>query len=287
MASSLRDALFLLAPLPALTLGLLVATGYGVPWAAFLPNLLAVALGLLATVLFMRSGTRFREGAARALPVIVSLGIAATLLASGPQGVHRWLALGPLRLNMSAAFLPWLALGFVSSNPRTRSLTLVLTGATQLVHLVQPDAAQATALAIGALPVLTGPALVNRRIGVPVAAALLAMAAATWRRPDPLLALDHVERILVLTASRGVPWVFAAALAGGALLAPFALAMRAQRPVESQLAAGLVLYLCASAVATFFGNFPVPVFGAGAGPILGWYAMVSVFSASRRMSVSS
>lgn len=154
-----------------------------------------------------------REGAARVFPVLVFLGIAATLLAPGLDGVRRWLVLGPIRLNMSAALVPWLALGFVASNPGVRSL-----------------------------PVLTGGAIVNRRIGVPVAAVLLAIAAATWSRPDPLPPLDHVERILVLTASRGAPWLLGAALANRVM-------------------------------ATFFGNFPVPVFGAGAGPILGWYAL--------------
>src|SRR5687768_12598824 len=108
----MRDTWLLLAPLPALALGLLVATGHGVPWAAFLPGFLAVALGVLSAVLFARGGPAIREGAARVLPVLVFLGIAATLLAPGVDGVRRWLVLGPIRLNMSAALVPWLVLGF-------------------------------------------------------------------------------------------------------------------------------------------------------------------------------
>ncbi len=281
MASASRDTWILLAPLPALALGVLVATTHGVPWTAFLPNVLAVALGSLGAGLFMRAMPRTRDSMAKGLPVAAFLGIALTLLGSGIDGVHRWLAIGPVRLNMSAAFVPWLALGFVASTPGARSLSLVLMGATQLIHLAQPDAAQATALAAGALPVLAGGTVVNRRIGIPVAVALLGVAAATWSRPDPLIALVHVERILVLTASRGAPWVLGAVIAGGALLAPFVLAVRTRSSVASQVAAGLALYLCTSVAATFFGNFPVPVFGAGAGPVLGWYAMASVLAAAR------
>jgi len=59
-----------------------------------------------------------------------------------------------VRLNISAAFVPWLALGFLGSTPGARSLSIVLMGVTQLIHFAQPDAAQATALAAGALPVL-------------------------------------------------------------------------------------------------------------------------------------
>lgn len=38
----------------------------------------------------------------------------------------------------------------------------------------------------------------------------------------------------------------------------------------------LLLYLLASFIVTFIGNFPVPVFGAGAGPVLGWYALLGI-----------
>jgi hypothetical protein len=188
---------------------------------------------------------------------------------------------------MSAALVPWLALGFIVSNPSARSLSLVLVGATQLIHLAQPDAAQATALAAGAVPVLAGGTVVNRRIGLPAAAALLGVAAATWSRPDPLPALVHVEGILALTASSGAPWAVGAVLAGGVLLAPFVLAIRTRSRVASQVGAGLALYLCTSVAVTFFGNFPVPVFGAGAGPVLGWYAMASVLAASRDWAPTS
>jgi hypothetical protein len=282
MANVSRDAWVLLAPLPALGLGLLVATRHEVPWTAFLPNVLAVALGTLGAGLFLRALPRTRESMAKGLPVAAFLGIALTLLASGLEGVHRWLAIGPVRLNMSATLVPWLALGVVASSPGTRRLSLVLLGATQLIHFAQPDAAQATALAAGALPVLAGGTVVNRRIGIPAAAALWGVAAATWSRPDPLPALVHVEGILALTASSGAPWVLGAVIAGGVLLAPFVLAIRTRSSVASQVGAGFTLYLCTSVAATFFGAFPVPVFGAGAGPVLGWYAMASVLGAARR-----
>jgi len=83
MANVSGDAWVLLAPLPALALGVLVATWHGVPWTAFLPNALAVALGTLGAGLFMRAMPRTRESLAKGLPVAAFLGIAMTLLASG------------------------------------------------------------------------------------------------------------------------------------------------------------------------------------------------------------
>jgi hypothetical protein len=214
------------------------------------------------------------------LPVVAFLGIAATLLLPGMDGVTRWLPLGPLRLNMSAACAPCLFLGFTASREGVRRGALVLLLFVQLVHLAQPDAAQASALAAGVLPLLAGRLLVGRLAGGVGAAVLVAIAAVTWTRPDALAPLDHVERLLWLTAARGAPSLLALLLAGLALFAPLALLGRAKRPLSFALATAFTCYLAALVVATFFGHFPVPVVGAGAGPVLGWYAMTGVLLAS-------
>jgi hypothetical protein len=68
--------------------------------------------------------------------------------------------------------------------------------------------------------------------------------------------------------------VVAVVLTGGGLLLPFVV------PTETLLRGAvdqaLACYFLASFVVPFVGNFPVPVFGAGAGPVLGWYALLSV-----------
>jgi hypothetical protein len=166
----------------------------------------------------------------------------------------------------------------ISSEPQARTRAVVIACAVQLVHLAQPDAAQATALAAGALPLLAGGQVVKRRIGLPVAALLAGLAAAAWLRPDPLAPVDHVERVLVLTAQNGRGWSAAAGVATLALLVPAMVALRQRDTMTSQLGAGLALYGCATIGATFFGCFPVPVFGAGAGPVLGWYAMMTAIA---------
>jgi hypothetical protein len=58
------------------------------------------------------------------------------------------------------------------------------------------------------------------------------------------------------------------------LLAPMIVA-RARGGAAGALALAFIVYLLAAVAATFCGNYPVPVMGAGAGPVLGWYAMAA------------
>jgi hypothetical protein len=285
MGETLADGMsarwLLLAPVPAAAVGVAVASLHGVASAAFLPNGLALvigAIGAIGAIGLVSSKPEVERWAARWLPVVTCFVIAATLGTSGLDGVHRWLSLGPLRLNASAALLPWLFLGMISPEPRARMRSVWLACGVQLVHVAQPDAAQATALAAGALPLLAGGKLVERRVGIPVAALLLGLAAVAWSRPDSLAAVDHVERILVLVAASGRWWPAAAGVAMFGLLVPAMIAMRNPDRVTTQLGAGLTLYGCAAIGATFFGSYPVPVFGAGAGPVLGWYAMITMIT---------
>jgi hypothetical protein len=83
----------------------------------------------------------------RWLPM-VSVGlVGSTLLAAGILGVNRWHVVGPLQLHCSALLTPLLvvvAAGAVQARPISTGLLLT---ACQLVHVAQPDAGQATALA--------------------------------------------------------------------------------------------------------------------------------------------
>jgi hypothetical protein len=101
----------------------------------------------------------------------------------------------------------------------------------------------------------------------------------TWLRPDPLGAVPHVERILHLASSQGLPWLLAALMAVGWLLVPVvhgSVWLHKARSESAPVATALALYLGATFAVTELGNFPVPVLGAGAGPVLGWYSALAI-----------
>ena len=268
----------LLAPLPAIALGAAVAQRLSVPLRVFAPNLIAVLLGGALAWGLSRAGPEARARGLRVLGVLAFVFLLATLRSAGMDGVHRWISLGPVRLQASAAFLPWLLAGVGVSAPRLRALGLALVLGAQLVHLAQPDAAQATALALGLLPLLVGGTLVRRGTGLALAAALLLLAAASWTRVDPLAPVDHVERVLRLAFSWGPLWSLAAVIAQGLLLLPWVLARGQPGEAAARGRLAFALYFATTVGVTFLGPFPVPVMGAGAGPVLGWYALVTLLA---------
>jgi hypothetical protein len=209
--------------------------------------------------------------------VALVVAVAATLVAPGIDGVHRWLPLGPLRINVSAALTPWLICAVADGEGARWRATVAALFAVGAVHLAQPDAAQATALACGAMPPLVGAPGRHRRAAVTARSLLVVLvllAIAAWLRPDPLPALPHVEQVLALALGRGPLWTTVAVLSVAALFAPLLVAWRGGG--RSRLVGAIAaLYLAGQLGATFIGNYPVPVLGAGAGPVLGWWALAT------------
>lgn len=260
-----------LGPLPATAVGVAIAEAHDVSWVAYAPNLVALVLGVALVVVVPRiAGDRLAAWA----PGLAALGILATLVGPGIDGVHRWISLGALRLGVSALLAPWILLGLAAGQGRARGHAILAALVAQVVHVVQPDAGQATALAAGALPLLLDRMRAPTPVGVASALALALLAAAAWLRDDPLAAVDHVERILVLGASEGAPWVVAMVAVGAALVACIVVPGRGRVP--GVVVVGLASYCVATFVVTFFGCFPVPILGAGASPVIGWYSLLAV-----------
>jgi len=263
----------LFAPLPATVVGLVVAQAYGVSWISYAPNVGGALMGIVLFYIVQRVPSETLAW----MSGVAAVAIWATLLGPNIDGVHRWLSLGPLRLNVSAALAPW-CLGGLCAPQGSRNRAAVFVLVAQVAHVVQPDAGQATALAAGAVPLLLGCSQIKEALRLPLAVVMTLAAVAAWLRDDPLPAVEHVERILILASMKGPAVLVAAVLAGLGLVLPF-ITFKQERPLYATVFA-LLLYLLASFIVTFIGNFPVPVFGAGAGPVLGWYALLSIRAAT-------
>jgi cell division protein FtsW (lipid II flippase) len=110
---------------------------------------------------------------------VLALGfLAATWLDPGVQDVHRWVMLGPVRVHAGALVLPLVlaTLAGLERAGRTGASTL-LSVATALVIVLQPDAAQATAFVAGAVVLLLPRGL---RMGVRGCASFRCLPSAAW-----------------------------------------------------------------------------------------------------------
>jgi cell division protein FtsW (lipid II flippase) len=259
---------YLLAPVPALAVGVLIMRMSDVPAGVWGQNLAAWVVGTLLCLGLWR--TRSSSGRGRWIDfaaVLTLAALAATLLAPDVDGVHRWLPLGPVRLHAAAVLLPLLLVAMQGlSQARGWWISTGVAVGVALVLLLQPDAAQATAFAAGCL-VLLLPSAGRDPLRLACVLALPVLAALTWLRSDPLAPVPHVEGIVGLAAGLGAVWAVAAVVSLLVLPLPFFLAGRG---AGKHAGLALAVYITITLLAPFVGSFPVPVMGYGVSPILGY-----------------
>ena len=155
--------------------GVAICVASGAPLAPGLRNVAAWAVGAgaaLAIAAWVR-----RE----ALPIflwLAPLGLLAGFLGPGLQGVHRWLAFGPLNVNVAMLLAPAAIVAFAARMQASPRSSWVAFLAALVLTIAQPDASQASTLALVGL-------------------------LATWRleaRPFPRLLLAAVAALTVLAA---------------------------------------------------------------------------------------
>jgi cell division protein FtsW (lipid II flippase) len=227
------------------------------------------------------SSTRARETGprvARLWGLLLVATVAATWLDPGIQGIHRWIAVGGVRLHPSALLAPaFLATAFAGRAGDDR-WTVGLFGVIQALHLLQPDAGQASACAAGALAGLLAGERTRPRTAL--AAFAVVAAAVAWLRPDPLLPAPFVEDMV----GRAFHWRTSVGLASLACLAIGAVAplvLIRETASEGRSAPwALAGYLAGAMLATAAGELPVPLMGFGVSPLLGTFLGLALLLAS-------
>jgi len=260
-----------LAPLTAVSVGAFIARQSGVSLLAFLPNAIGLFLG---NALLMRSSSiaSFTRRNLRIVPTIAVFLIASSLLSPGVESVHRWISIGSFALNLSMALVPIVLFGLVYGSEIE---SMALTAGLSLIFVLQPDAGQATAFASSAAVIFLSEGAMRSTARWRGFLLVVISWAIAWSRPDPLPPVEHVERILRLGFAQGLLSSFACLLAVLCVLLPILwLRFQSSKPKLRVLSLSYFVYLFVSFAVTEIGNFPVPVIGAGATSVIGWYLMV-------------
>jgi len=282
MARPKTDAALLLLfgglSLAAVGLGALVCHASGVPQGLWLRNLAAWALGAAAAG---GLAATWRPAWTPAFLWVAPVGLALTFLGDGQEGVHRWLALGPLQVNAAMLLLPAavVAGGALAARGELAWVGLLVPLA---LLAAQPDASQATALA-AATVLIAATAPGRPWVRGTTALAAIGLAALAWLRPDPLQPVPEVEGVFQLA------WSLSPLAGGAALLLLLAASLSPALAVHGAPAGrlpgrALGLCLCVWAAAPFLGAFPVPLVGMGMSPILGAWLGVGLLAALTRLS---
>ncbi len=216
---------------------------------------------------------------------IVGYGLLALVLAAeafvlvagvSMEGVRRWIGLGPIQLHAALLLIP---LAAWTAARRLDAIAAVLLAAILVVLAAQPDAAAVLALTLGVGAV----ALVDkakRGWGLGIVAVGAVCAGWALSRPDPLPAVGHVE--LVVRKSLEVSPTLGALVLVALIAVPMAMLWPRRTPATLALAAAWSGFVLANLIA----NYPAPVIGAGASPVLGWLLSIGLASGPSRAKQS-
>jgi hypothetical protein len=258
---------FAIASLVTVVSGALTMASVGTPTLRWALNLAAWGVAALLAIAIVKARPR-----GLAWPIIAIGGaaaIAATLIGPDQLGVHRWLAVGPLFVNVAGVVLPAVIVALARLGHGNR-LAQAVALAVAAVLALQPDASQAWGFTLACLAWL----LPARSPSVLVQAfVLVALAVLATLSPDPLLPVPEVEQIVSL------------ALSVHPALAALAVTALATLPVlvwklghKGRAARALAIYIAAICAAPLFGWFPVPLVGSGMSFVLGLWLGVALLS---------
>lgn len=266
MRDSARSiVIFGVASLVAVAAGCVAMAQAGVGPSSWLRSVVAWVAGAALALLLARYGQP--RSASIGAVVLATGALIATLFAPAVDGVHRWVDLGPLHINVAALLLPALIVALAAIGI-ARPMALVAACIAATVLLLQPDASQLTSFAVAASILLVRSG-VKRGWKVVGLVAAVAFAIAGWTRPDTLQPVAEVEQIFTLCLAVSPLLALAAGVAlAAAATAPLAFSSSADGAIA--LAA---YFLCVS-IAPFFGWFPVPLVGLGMSfPVGFWLGM--------------
>ena len=249
----------------AVGLGILYLALAGAPARHIAINLAALAVGLAAYATIVMPKWRLGRAHGAVLPALGLVLLATALLGTPVEGAARWVALGPLNLQVSLIVLPAMIVLF-ALRPDAAGTVGMLVAALALA--LQPDRAMAGALAAG----LAAVALSRRDRWVLIAlAAAAAGFVATLMQLDALPATPYVDQILY-TSFAVHPLAGLAVVGGSLLLLIPAVAGSAQRAPSLAFGAAWLAIVAAAAL----GNYPTPLVGYGGSAIVGYLLSLSL-----------
>lgn len=272
--TAVKRALLAFTPVLAIVVGWRAAVHAGISSAAFLPNLIGLVVGCC---FIFRAGVVLKllnTYPIRSMSLVVG-GVSLTLLGPGIEGVQRWLPLGPLHFHPGYILTPFAVFLLFSVKKDSRRLVKCLGLILTFVFYWQPDAALATSwnlIFIGALL----KDLRNGYVAIFLIIALIIVTAKTWTQHDPLIPVPEVESIFSLIKAAGSVDTTMAIVAGLLLASPLLSSTLLKDENKRPFHVAMMVYSVLLFVTPLLGNFPVPVFGAGISPVIGWYAALAL-----------
>lgn len=208
-----------------------------------------------------------------AVLVLMLVGLAACFAFSEASNPSRWLKLGGLRLYFSAAVLPLALYLLARLHWRLQfsvPFNMVLILSFSVLLAIQPDASQVSAFSFAAL------FIVWHRMGsfvlkVAMSIILGLLCYWSWQQADPLQAVAYVEGVIQLASSIDI-FAMLVAVLSLAIIPIGLLYIGIKRSMPELMP--IALYYIAIMICAYLGLTPMPLLGFGAGPVIGYFAVL-------------
>ncbi|WP_131783228.1 hypothetical protein [Legionella gresilensis] len=267
----------LLSPLMAIIFGVFVAYHNELSILPFTSNLIGVFLGIPISILI---ACELKNKFVQNIIFVASLGlilIGSSFLFPGVNDIHRWVFVGSIPLNMSMIIIPLMLYIISKLISQRKYFALLLFTSIEFILVIQPDAGQTTSFGFGSIILFLLARNLSYLDGLFVFIIFAMSIIFAWYQPDALSAVKQVELILRLAITMGLLGILGIILTIFILIFPIFLAIKQKLKInydDGILAITYIIYFLTQLVVTSFGNFPVPIIGAGAAPVLGWYLIL-------------
>lgn len=274
-----RDYLLSVLPIafPCL-LGIFAMHTNNISAAIWLRNISAILLLGITTFLFARYTRHDIKLNAKGTICIAILLLLATFFEEGIEGVHRWVSISAVSLNVSMAVIP-IAIFAIYHLLKSKELMFSVVGilSISLILFFQPDASQLTGFAFAMLFCLfdkDNAKTTNTVSKILISGALAVLTILSWKFLDEIQPVDYIEGILSMLGGVSSALYIIGMLA--VLLIPVPLLMFPFQNIKG-LSVCIAVYYWAITFSTFWGNFPVPFMGYGLSPIIGYFIVLTFF----------
>lgn len=195
-----------------------------------------------------------------------------TFINSGIESVHRWISIGPIKINVAVIVIPIIIINLWQLlQIKSWWLASISSIGITIILVLQPDASMVTAFAIPMIILLCSKNI-NIIFRSCVVVLLSGLIIFSWIHLDVLAPVSYVEEIVSLVASVGIIWFILGVISLLILPLPFIFFP----PKEYKLLSLCIgIYFIVILISTLFGNFPVPLMGYGVSPIIGYFISIT------------
>jgi len=269
----LRNFVPLIIALPSVVIGAVAMYFNKIPIGIWSQNIVALIISGYISYLFLKEKPKLvkRNTFGFIVPITIIL-LFLTFLYSGLDGVHRWISIGPIKLNVTNIMLPiliielWRILKVLNW-----WYSMIITILVSILLALQPDASQTTGF-IFPMTILLFSKTNKSIIRYSCISLILVIPVISWIFIDSLPPVDYVEEIVSMVKNLGTVWFIIGICSLALLPLPFIIFPSKNYRLISMC---LGLYFIIILISTLFGNFPVPLMGYGISPIIGYFIAIT------------